>query len=187
MLRPRVLVVDNGTLSLPQLCLRLRTLGSLPDTVDTASVPHRLTGRHQAIVLSGTKVRAHDREHYAPLIDLVMTADVPVLGICGGMQLLAVAAGGRLAPGPQRVGRSEVRVDKDDPLFTYVRPTVTLFQRHTLYLRHAPRGFRTIGRSPQAPVEFLRSHTGRLIGSQAHLEYRTDGHEILRGFTRFYS
>ncbi|EPH39591.1 putative GMP synthase [Streptomyces aurantiacus JA 4570] len=161
-------------------------MGSRTDTVDTASVPSRLQGRYQAIVLSGTKVRAHDREHYGSLIDLVMTADVPVLGICGGMQILAVAGGGSLSQGPQRVGRSEVQVDTEEPLFAHVRPTVTLFQRHTLYLRRAPRGFRVIGRSEHAPVEFIRSDDGRLVGSQAHLEYRTDGREILRGFTRFY-
>ncbi|WP_404827671.1 hypothetical protein [Streptomyces aureocirculatus] len=61
-----------------------------------------------------------------------------------------------------------------------------LFQRHTLYVRRAPQGFRGIGRSAQAPVEFLRSGDGRLIGSQAHLEYRADGREILRGFTQCY-
>ncbi|MFF1380933.1 type 1 glutamine amidotransferase [Streptomyces sp. NPDC058308] len=186
MLRPHVLVVDNGTLSLPQLRARLEDLGSSTAAVDTASLPPRLSGRYQAIVLSGTKVRAHELDHYGPLIDLIGNTDVPVLGICGGMQILAVAAGGHLSPGPQRVGRSEVHVDTGEPLFAYVRPTVTLFQRHTLYLREAPAGFRVIGRSEQAPVEFLRSADGRLTGSQAHLEYRTDGREILRGFTRFY-
>ncbi|MGW7081449.1 type 1 glutamine amidotransferase [Streptomyces sp. NPDC054866] len=186
MLSPHVLVVDNGTLSLPQLRRCLEELGSTTATVDTASVPARLEGRYQAIVLSGTKVRAHDREHYTPLINLIRGTDVPVLGICGGMQILAVAAGSRLFPGPQRVGRSEVQVDPQEPLFAHVQPTVTLFQRHTLYLRTPPPGFRVIGRSQQAPVEFLRSDDGRLIGSQAHLEYRDHGREILRGFTHFY-
>jgi GMP synthase (glutamine-hydrolysing) len=149
-------------------------------------VPSGLAGRYQAIVLSGTKVRAHDREHYKPLINLIRSTDVPVLGICGGMQILAVAAGSHLSPGPQRVGRREAQVDSAEPLFAHVQPTVTLFQRHTLYLHEAPPGFRIIGRSEQAPVEFLRSDDGRLIGSQAHLEYRAHGREILRGFTQFF-
>ncbi|MEU2062561.1 gamma-glutamyl-gamma-aminobutyrate hydrolase family protein [Streptomyces sp. NPDC013455] len=186
MAKSRVLVVNNRTLSLNQLRGRFETLGSDTDTVDAASVPARLDGRYQAVVLSGTKVRAYDQEYYKPLVDLVMNADVPVFGICGGMQILAVAAGGELAEGPQRVGGYEVQVDKEEPLFTHVKPTVTVFHRHTLYLKEAPRGFRSIGRSEHAPVEFLRSDDGRIFGSQAHLEFRTDGLEILRGFAQLY-
>ncbi|MFC1408688.1 type 1 glutamine amidotransferase [Streptacidiphilus sp. N1-12] len=184
MARSRVLVVNNGTLSLKQLRRRFEDLGSDTEAVDATSVPARIDGRYQAVVLSGTKVRAYDLDHYRPLVDLVMGADVPVLGICGGMQIIAVAAGGRLEDGPQRVGGHEVQVDKEDPLFTHVKPTVTVFHRHTLYLQEAPEGFRSIGRSEHAPVEFLRSDDGRIYGAQAHLEFRSDGLEILRGFAQ---
>lgn len=187
MAQPRVLVVNNGTLSLPQLRRRFEDLGSATDAVAATEVPASLNGRYQAIVLSGTKVRAYDRDHYKPLVDLVMSADVPVFGICGGMQILAVSAGGRLAEGPQRVGGYEVQVDTTEPLFAHVKPTVTVFHRHTLYLQEAPKGFRSIGRSEHAPVEFLRSEDGRILGAQAHLEFRSDGLEILRGFTELYS
>jgi GMP synthase (glutamine-hydrolysing) len=186
MARSRVLVVNNGTLSLKQLRLRFEELGSATDVVDVASVPARLDGRHQAIVMSGTKVRAYDTRFYEPLIDLVMTSDVPVFGICGGMQIIAVSQGARLAEGPQRVGGYDVEVDKDEPLFSHVKPTVTVFHRHTLYVRQAPAGFRSIGRSAHAPVEFLRSDDGRIFGAQAHLEFRNDGRNILRGFAELY-
>lgn len=186
MARPRVLVVNNGTLSLKQLRKRFEDLGSDTDTVDAAHVPCGLGGNYQAVVLSGTKVRAWDRDFYRPLIDLVMNADVPVFGICGGMQIIAVANGARLADGPQRVGGFDVQVDKEEPLFTYVKPTVTVFHRHTLYVQQAPPGFRSIGRSEHAPVEFLRSDDGRILGAQAHLEFRNDGRDILRGFAELY-
>ncbi|MER7754704.1 gamma-glutamyl-gamma-aminobutyrate hydrolase family protein [Kitasatospora sp. NPDC097643] len=185
MARSRVLVVNNGTLSLPQLRKRFEDLGSDTDAVTAASVPASLAG-YQAVVLSGTKVRAYDQDFYKPLVDLVMGADIPVFGICGGMQIIAVANGGRLADGPQRVGGYEVQVDTEDPLFTHVKPTVTVFHRHTLYLQEAPAGFRSIGRSEHAPVEFLRSDDGRVYGAQAHLEFRSDGLEILRGFAQLY-
>lgn len=186
MATPRVLVVNNGTLSLKQLRKRFEDLGSQTDTVDAASVPASIGSRYQAIVLSGTKVRAYDSEFYEPLVGLVAAAGVPVLGICGGMQIIAVAHGGRLAEGPQRVGGHEAQVDTEDPLFSYVKPAVSLFHRHTLYLRDAPAGFRTIGRSALAPVEFLRSDDGRIYGAQAHLEFRKDGADILRGFADLY-
>ncbi|WP_329034308.1 gamma-glutamyl-gamma-aminobutyrate hydrolase family protein [Streptomyces sp. NBC_00178] len=186
MTRPRVLVVNNGTLSLRQLQSRFEALGSQTEATDARSVPARVDGRYQAIVLSGTKVRAYDSEYYKPLIDLVTRTDVPVFGICGGLQILGVAAGGRLEEGPQRVGGYEAQVDTKEPIFTYVKPTVTVFHRHTLYLREAPAGYRVIGRSAHAPVEFLRSDDGRVFGSQAHLEFRKDGLEILRGFAQLY-
>ncbi|MFI8003363.1 type 1 glutamine amidotransferase [Streptomyces sp. NPDC086010] len=186
MTRPRVLVVNNGTLSLRQLQSRFEALGSQTEATDARSVPARVDGRYQAIVLSGTKVRAYDSEYYKPLIDLVTRTEVPVFGICGGLQILGVAAGGRLEEGPQRVGGYEAQVDTKEPLFTYVKPTVTVFHRHTLYLREAPAGYRVIGRSAHAPVEFLRSDDGRVFGSQAHLEFRKDGLEILRGFAQLY-
>jgi GMP synthase (glutamine-hydrolysing) len=184
--KSRVLVVNNKTLSLPQLRKRFEDLGSETDTVDAASVPASLEGRYQAIVLSGTKVRAYDQEYYKPLVDLVHGSDVPVFGICGGMQILAVAAGGELADGPSRVGGYKVEVDRDEPLFSHVKSTVTVFHRHTLYLKAAPAGYRAIGRSEHAPVEFLRSEDGRIFGSQAHLEFRSDGLEILRSFAEIY-
>ncbi|MBH0779415.1 type 1 glutamine amidotransferase [Nocardia bovistercoris] len=186
MTRSRVLVVDNGTLSLKQLRARFEALGSDTDVVDAASVPASVEGRYQAIVLSGTKVRAYDRDYYRPLVELVSGASVPVFGICGGMQILAVAAGATLSAGPQRVGGYEVSVDTAEPLFGYVKPTVTVFHRHTLYVRAAPPGYRSIGRSEHAPVEFLRSEDGRILGAQAHLEFRRDGTEILRGFAAIY-
>ncbi|MEE1753166.1 type 1 glutamine amidotransferase [Streptomyces sp. SP18CS02] len=186
MTSPRVLVVNNGTLSLDQLCRRLQSLGAKTETVRCSQLPDRLDARYQGVVLSGTKVRAHDIGYYRPLIDLVMGSKVPVFGICGGMQVIATAAGGQLEPGPQRVGGYDVQVDKDEPLFSYVKPTVSVFHRHTFYLQEAPEGFRSIGRSEYAPVEFLRSHDGRIYGAQAHVEFREDGLEILRGFTRMF-
>lgn len=186
MARPRVLIINNGTLSLQQLRNRFEKLGAETEAADVASLPGSLGGRYQAVVLSGTKVRAYDTDFYRPLTDLVMNADVPVLGICGGMQLIAVAAGGKLVPGPQRVGGHTAQVDQAEPLFRQVGPTVTVFHRHTLYLEAAPTGFTAIGRSDQAPVEFLRSDDSRIFGSQAHLEFRNDGMEILRGFAQIY-
>lgn len=186
MTQPRVLVVNNGTLSLKQLCRRFEDLGSATEVVTAEAVPDRVDGRYQAIVLSGTKVRAYDTAYYRPLIELVMTAPVPVFGICGGMQIIAVSQGAELAEGPQRVGGHRAEVDTDEPLFAFVKPTVTVFHRHTLYLRAAPPGFRSIGRSGHAPVEFLRSDDGRVFGAQAHLEFRDDGREILRGFAQLY-
>ncbi|MFI8931383.1 gamma-glutamyl-gamma-aminobutyrate hydrolase family protein [Streptomyces sp. NPDC053474] len=182
----RVLVVDNGSLSVGALTGRLARLGAESDVVGCGEVPRRLVSGHGALVLSGTKVPAdrgtHARGAYGPLVDLVESCRVPVLGVCGGMHIMGLARGGSLVRREQRVGGHEVTVDTGDPLFAYVGDTVRLFQRHTRYLSGLSDGLAVTGWSPQCPVEFFRSADGRLVGAQAHLEFRTDGELILRRF-----
>jgi GMP synthase (glutamine-hydrolysing) len=187
MTSPRVLVVDNGSLSIPQVRKSFEVLGAETDLVRAAEVPDRLGPRYQALVLSGTKVRAYDSDFYRRLTDLVFTSTVPVWGICGGMQIIGTAAGAELVPGRSRVGRHEVHLDKQEPVFSEAKPTVSLFQRHMLYLKEAPLGFKAIGWSDDAPVEFIRSDDGRVYGSQAHLEFRADGLSVLRGFVQLFN
>jgi len=178
----RVLVIDNGTLSLGQLRGRLEGFGASTEAVRVAAVPATAPSSIDAIVLSGTKVRAYDQDFYGPLVELVGTADVPVLGICGGMQLICIGYGAELAPGEQRVGSHWAYVDTSEPIFGHVGGRVRLFHRHTLYVQQAPAGFQAIAWSPSAPVELLRSDDSRIFGSQAHLEFGPDGRDILRGF-----
>jgi GMP synthase (glutamine-hydrolysing) len=176
----RVLVVDNGSLSVVVLRRRLTELGADVDVVAHDRLPAKVR-IHQAVVLSGTKIPA-DRGDYSPLIELVEACAVPVLGLCGGMHILGLAHGGELTMRNQRVGNHHVTVDTRDTLFSYVGPRVELFQRHTLYLTKVPHGFSVIGRSGECPIEFIRSTDGRMIGSQAHLEFRYHGLLILRRF-----
>jgi len=182
-----VLVVDNGSLSIGAVRKTFLTLGADTDVIKAIDVPDKVDSRYQALVLSGTKVRAYDSAFYKPLIDLVFTSTVPVWGICGGMQIIGTAAGAELVPGKSRTGTHQAQVDKREPVFSEVKPTVSVFQRHTLYLQAAPAGFRTIGWSDDAPVEFIRSEDGRIHGSQAHLEFRADGLDILRGFVQLFN
>lgn len=187
MTAPRVLVVDNGSLSIPQVRKTFAALGAETDLVKAAEVPGELGRRYQAMVLSGTKVRAYDSDFYHRLIDLVFTSTIPVWGICGGMQIIGTAAGAELVSGRSRVGNHEVHLDKQEPVFSAAKPTVSLFQRHMLYLKEAPPGFRAIGWSDDAPVEFIRSDDGRVYGSQAHLEFREDGKSVLQGFVGLFT
>jgi GMP synthase-like glutamine amidotransferase len=178
---PRVLIVNNGSLSIPALRQRFEELGAMADVERVVDLPAKMPGKYQALVLSGTRIPAHNGD-YGNVTRLFMDSAIPTLGVCGGMHIIAVAHGATLAHGPQRVGNHRVELKTEEPLFASVGPAVSLFQRHTHYLQHAPDGFETIGWSPECPIEFVRSADSRLIGSQAHLEFRSDGRSIIQGF-----
>jgi GMP synthase (glutamine-hydrolysing) len=174
-----VLIIDNGSLSIPPLRGKFERLGLETDVVPVADAPVGLLGRHQALVLSGTKVPAHVGD-YRHVVDLVLGSGVPTLGVCGGMHILALAHGARLERGRQRVGTYPVDLDTGDGFLAGVKRNVSLFQRHTLYVDRAPAGFSVIGRSEDCPVEVILSDDGRILATQAHLEFREDGFALIQ-------
>lgn len=182
---PRVLIIDNGSLSIPALRKRFGDLGAPADVVPCAEAPAKMPGAYQALVLSGTKVPAHQGD-YRRVAGLFMDSDIPTLGVCGGMHILAVTHGGTLVRGPQRVGNHRVELNSGTPLFAGLGPAVSLFQRHTLYLQQAPARFSAIGWSEECPVELIQSADDRLVGAQAHLEFRADGRSIIQSFLSFF-
>ncbi|UOZ07045.1 type 1 glutamine amidotransferase [Amycolatopsis sp. WQ 127309] len=180
---PRVLIIDNGSLSIGPLRRKFERLGLETDVVPVADAPVGLLGRHQALVLSGTKVPAHVGD-YRHVVDLVRGSGVPTLGVCGGMHVLALANGAELERGKQRVGNFPVDLETGGGLLAGVKRTVSLFQRHTLYVDRAPAGFSVIGRSADCPVEVILSDDGRILATQAHLEFREDGFALIEAFAR---
>lgn len=87
---------------------------------------------------------------YDDEIALIRSATMPVLGICGGMQLIGRAHGVGLARGEPVIGRHDVRLRERVELFQGLPRQVTLFQRHVYRLTAAPAEFDVIAASPAA-------------------------------------
>lgn len=69
----------------------------------------------KAVILTGTALMDHQFLKVG-LPDPLMQWNGPVLGICAGMQLLAMTVGGSLIPS-EKIGMTEITVIKDDPVF----------------------------------------------------------------------
>lgn len=87
-----------------------------------------------------------------------LDAELPVLGICLGSQLLAVARGGRVAPGPAlELGFAPVEVlDGEDPLLGALAPATTVLHWHG-ELIELPVGTTALARSQPTAVQAFRA------------------------------
>jgi GMP synthase-like glutamine amidotransferase len=153
-----------------------------------------------AIVVSGTLT---DFDFYSPTIlgrfaDFVQTTSVPVLGICGGHQLIGQSFGveiitlDRKLPSERRENRLNeyqyrfVKIVKDDPIFDRIddraadsSPTVRgrqrvlrVWQNHGLQVDRLPEGFELLAVGYLCPVQMMVRRTDRqlIYTVQFHIE-----------------
>jgi len=132
---------------------------------------------------------------------IVEEMNIPVIGICGGHQALALAFGGKVGPirggeddclpygkNPTERGRHNVYVVADDPLFQGMGKTVNLVQNHYDEVKRLPPGFVRLAQNDLCGFQIMRHPTKPAYGVQAHTEYylrtRPDGGLLLKNFLR---
>ena len=116
----------------------------------------------------------------------VLESQLPVLGICYGMQLLADALGGHVAPAQQReYGPALLRVsDVECPLFAGLPAAMAVWMSHGDRIDELPPGFRVAAQTENSPIAAI-GHPGRhLYGLQFHPEvtHTPRGNDLIRNF-----
>lgn len=115
-----------------------------------------------------------------------LEADVPVLGICLGMQVIAHELGGSVGPG-EYGGYADVTVDilvDDDPLVGSLAPTTRVWASHADEVTAVPPGFEITARSEVCEVEAMSDTERQLYGVQWHPEvaHTERGEEVFENF-----
>jgi GMP synthase (glutamine-hydrolysing) len=144
-----------------------------------------------AVVLSGSfePWSVHSREALARLAERVRRYEGPVLGICAGMQLQVMFAGGMVGPRTTpEVGFGKVELLKEDPLFEGVGPAPVVYEHHAEDVTTVPEEVDVLARSPGCAVEAIAVPHRRWWGTQFHpecfSEEHPDGGRILANFFR---
>ncbi len=140
------------------------------DPAPTLPPVDRLAG---VVVMGGPQDADDDRGHPGlaaerRLLAQAVEADVPVLGICLGMQLLGLALGARLLRRHgTEVGFAPVDVLAHDPVLAPAgaHPTVLHWHNDAIDL---PDGATLLASTPVTPVQAFRAGSG--VGLQFHVE-----------------
>ncbi len=142
-----------------------------------------------AVILSGSFApwAAHDPHALARLGESVQRFDGAVLGICAGMQLQAIFAGGAIGPRVRpAVGYGRIKVLQGDDLLGGLGVTAVAYEHHGWDVVTLPDGFEVLARSEDCAVEAVRARERHWWGTQFHPERFTaqhpDGARVLRNF-----
>ncbi|HUL02434.1 MAG TPA: glutamine-hydrolyzing GMP synthase, partial [Gemmatimonadales bacterium] len=183
----RILILDYGSQFTQLIARRVREAHVYceihPGTRDLAFVKGFAP---EGIILSGGPNSVF--EPGAPTADPgMLDLDVPVLGICYGMQLVARLAGGRVEPSTEReYGRAEVIVHEASGLFAGFERggEITVWASHGDRIPTPPPGFRITASSANAPVAGFQHESRPIAGILFHPEvaHTPRGGEILENF-----
>ncbi len=118
--------------------------------------------------------------------DAVWTFGVPVLGICYGQQTMCAQLGGSVeSSDEQEFGRAFVDTSGNSPLFNGLSDREEVWMSHGDRVSALPKGFESIGVSPNAPFAAIADEARQYYGVQFHPEvvHTPSGATMLRNFT----
>ena len=135
-------------------------------------------------ILSGGPASVYDPG--APrLPDFVLASGRPVLGICYGMQLLALALGGRVDPAARReYGHADVVIVAEDaPLLADLPEEMSVWMSHGDHVVDLPPTFTPLAITPTS-VAAMGDVARGIYGVQFHpeVQHTPQGHDLLRNF-----
>jgi GMP synthase (glutamine-hydrolysing) len=182
-----VVVLDYGGQYSQLIARRVRECGVfselLPHHVGPEEVARR---RPKGLILSGGPASVH--ADGAPRLDPdLLELGVPVLGICYGMQLVAVSLGGRVEGAEVgEFGRSRLTVREPGRLLAGLPPEQTCWMSHRDTVFEPPPGFTALASSSESPVAAFESPERAIYGIQFHPEvvHTPYGQDILKTFLR---
>jgi len=181
-----VLVVDFGAQYAQLIARRVREANVYSEVVPhTMSVADMLAKDPAAIVLSGGPSSVYAEG--APALDAaLLTAGVPVFGMCYGFQAMVQALGGTVAhTGGGEYGSTRATVsDLASTLFNGQTAEQSVWMSHGDSVTEAPAGMKVTASSPGAPVAAFEDDARRLYGVQWHPEviHSTYGQRVLENF-----
>ncbi len=138
------------------------------------------------IILSGGPASVYDKE--APMADEgILDLQLPILGICYGMQYLTHVLSGVVSRAMDReYGSAEIRIEDNRDLFHgfEIGHGETAWMSHGDRIDAMPEGFAVLAKSKNSPVAAMADASKRLFGVQFHPEvvHTPNGTKIFKNF-----
>jgi GMP synthase (glutamine-hydrolysing) len=185
MQRDTIVILDFGSQYTQLIARRVRELHVYSEILPHDATRQEIEGAHpRGVILSGGPASVYDPG--APALPaFLLDLDVPLLGICYGMQLLTRALGGRVERSARReYGPAVIQVQQSIPLFTGLDPTLSVWMSHGDQIAELPGGFTPLASSDTCPVAAMANPARRIYALQFHPEvaHTPQGLDILRHF-----
>ncbi len=182
----KILIIDFGGQYTHLIKRNIRELRIDVEVIPASlSISEISSKKPNGIILSGGPNSVYDKN--APHVsDELFDMNIPILGICYGMQLIAHMLGGEVERGTKReYGPSMLFVDREnDPLFFGITSPQRVWMSHSDLVTKLPQGFVSIAHTRETPFAAIRHKDLPIYGVQFHPEvsHTPCGKDLLYNF-----
>ena len=183
--RETIVIIDFGSQYTQLIARRIRDANVYSEVHphffdDSVLLKFNLKG----IILSGGPMSIYDDD--APKLNpKLLDLNVPVLGICYGLQLISQNYHGIVEQAKDReYGKAKLQLISNGSLFRDVKKVSTVWMSHGDYLTKVPEGFNIVGKSDHSPICAIANETKKMYGVQFHPEvlHTEEGSKIINNF-----
>lgn len=189
----KILILDFGSQYSQLIARRIREIGvycevhsagmSNEDIISFAPAGIILSGGPESVIAAGTP----------KVPDIVFAFGCPVLGICYGMQAMALQLGGQVEQGAKReFGYAQVAIRESSRLLSNIEDHLTddglslldVWMSHGDQVSELPRLFKTIASTSNCPIAGMADEQRQFYGLQFHPEvsHTRQGKRIMEHF-----
>lgn len=183
-------VVDFGGQTAHLIERRIRELGQKTLFLTPDEAVEKITKeKPSGVILSGGPDSVY--ENGAPTLPTsFFNHNIPMLGICYGMQLHSHLLGGKVISGKKEYGPAEIKIQDSNSKIQITKGLPSVFRvwmSHGDEVVEVPTGTEVVASTPHVPYAFVEDNKHKFIGIQFHpeVEHTENGMTMLQNFVEF--
>ena len=180
-----IVILDFGSQYTQLIARKIRELHIYSEILPyNATIDEIKKHKPKGIILSGGPASVYHSDAPKP-DERIFDLNIPILGICYGLQLLTQHFGGEVVKAERHeYGRAELEILDHEDLFYGLPNEIHVWMSHGDRVTKLPEGFEPIARTYNAPFAAIRNREKKIWGVQFHPEVSHTylGKEILKSF-----
>ena len=186
-LKERVLIVDFGSQVTKLIARRVRELGVYSEIITPGELrKFRSFSTVKGIIFSGGPSTVTTSK-FQSVPGKIFNKDIPILGICYGLQLIAKLFGGKIRSSKKKreFGRAFLIKNKSSQITkNFYKKKISVWMSHEDAVVQLPKNFKNVASTKDSKLTIIENTKNKIYGVQFHPEvtHTDNGKQIFKNF-----